>query len=61
VGLSPGRVKPKTILVFVVSPAKHTELRSKSKDQTGWLDIRIMCSNGVTCLPVDCCFSELVL
>jgi hypothetical protein len=28
---------------------------------TGWLGIRIMCPSGVTCLPADCCFSELAL
>ena len=34
---------------------KHTALR------TGWLGIRIMCPSGATCLPEDCCFSELAL
>jgi hypothetical protein len=29
--------------------------------KTGWLGIRIMCSSGATCLPVDCYFSELAL
>jgi hypothetical protein len=24
-----------------------------------WLGIRIMCPSGATCLPADCCFSEL--
>jgi hypothetical protein len=38
---------------------KHAALRRKSKD---WLArIRIMCPNGVTFLPADCCFSELAL
>jgi hypothetical protein len=37
--------------------AKHTTLRTK----TGWFGIRIMCPSGVTCLTVDCCFSELAL
>jgi hypothetical protein len=35
---------------------KHAALRRKSKD---WLGIRIMCLSGATCLPADCCFSEL--
>ena len=49
-----GLVKPKTIkLVFIVSPLR--------KDQTGWIGIRIMCPSGATCLPADCCFSELAL
>jgi hypothetical protein len=29
--------------------------------KTGWLGIRIMCPSGATCLPEDCCFSELAL
>jgi len=29
--------------------------------ETDWLGIRIMCPSGATCLPVDCCFSELAL
>ena len=32
-----------------------------SAKHTGWLGIRIMCLSGETCLPVDCCFSELAL
>ena len=44
--LSCGRVKPKTMkLVFVVSPLR--------------IVIGIMCLCESTCLPVDCCFSEL--
>jgi hypothetical protein len=39
--------------------AKYAALRRKSKD--GWLGMRIMCPNGVTFLPADCCFSELAL
>ena len=38
--------------------AKHTALRRKSK-KTGWLGIRVMCPSGATCLPADCCFSEI--
>ena len=29
--------------------------------KTGWLRIKIMCSNGATYLPAKCCFSELAL
>jgi hypothetical protein len=39
--------------------AKHAVLRRKAK--SGWFGIRIMCPSGATCLPSDCCFSELVL
>jgi hypothetical protein len=38
---------------------KHVALRGKNK--TGWVGIRIMCPSGATCLPADCCFSELAL
>ena len=43
-------------------------LSGKTKDhkigisaKIGWLWLRIMCPSGVTCLPANCCFSELVL
>ena len=26
-----------------------------------WFEIGIMCPNGATCLPTDCCFSKLAL
>jgi len=59
-GLSPGRVKARTIkLVFVASPLSTQHYRERAK--IGWLGIRIMCPNGVTFLPADCCFSELAL
>ena len=38
--------------------AKHAALRKK---KNGWLGIRIICPSGATCLPMDCCFSELPL
>jgi len=38
---------------------KQTALRSREK--TGWLEIRIMCLNGAKFLPTECCFSELAL
>ena len=37
---------------------KHAALR---RAKTGWLGIRIMCLSGATCIPTDCCFSELAL
>jgi len=60
VGSSPGRVKLKTIkLVFVASllSTQHQGERAK----TGWLGIWIICQGGASCLPADCCFSELTL
>ena len=32
---------------------------AKHAAKTGWFGIRIMCPRGVTCLPADCCFSQL--
>jgi hypothetical protein len=59
-GFESGRVKPKTLkLVFVASPLSTQHLGERAK--TGWLGIRIMCPSGATCLPADCCFSELAL
>ena len=59
VGSRPDRVKPKTIkLVFVASPLS-TQQRERVK--TGYLGIRRMCPSGATCLPADCCISELSL
>ena len=57
---APAQVKTKTIkLVFVVSllSTQHLGVRAK----TGELGIRIICQSGATCLPADCCFSELAL
>jgi hypothetical protein len=36
--------------------AKHA-----ARANTGWFGIRQMCQSGATCLPTDCCFSELAL
>ena len=59
-GFYSGQVYPKIVeLVFGASlpSMQHWDVRSK----TGWLRIRVMCWSGATCLPADCCFSELVL
>ena len=29
--------------------------------KTGWFGFRIMCPSGATCLPADCCFSDVAL
>ena len=34
-------------------------IRYGERAKTGWLEIRIMCLHGVTCLSTDCCFSVL--
>ena len=46
-------------LVFAASPLSthHYE----KKNTTGWLGIRAMCPSAATCLPAECCFSELAL
>ena len=61
VSQSPGRsVKSNTIkLVFVTSPLSVQHLGERAK--TGWFGIGIMRPSGATCLPVDCCHSELAL
>jgi len=55
--LSPGRLNEKLYKISICCfSAKHTLWR------TGWLGILIMCPlSGVTCLHVDCCFSEIGL
>ena len=44
---------------IVASPLSTQHLGER--EMTGWLGIRIMCPSGATCLPADCCFSELAL
>ena len=44
---------------IVASPLSMQHYGERAK--TGCLGIRIMCPSGVTCLPADCCFSELAL
>ena len=51
-----GKTKDYEIGICCLS-AKHKGERAK----TDWVEIRIMCLNGATCLSVDCCFSELAL
>ena len=54
----PGQTKDYT-LVFVASPISTQHYGERAK--IGWLGIIIMCPNGVTFLPADCCFSKLAL
>jgi hypothetical protein len=61
VGLSPGRVKPKTIkLIFVAYPlnTQHLVVIANKTDRFG---ISIMCPSGMTFLSEDDCFSVLPL
>jgi hypothetical protein len=46
-------------LVFVASSLRTQHYGERAK--IGWLRIKIMCPNGVTFLPAECCFSELAL
>ena len=60
VGLSPNRVKPKTMkLVFVASLLSMQHLGVRTK--TGYLGMRIKYLSEETCLAADCCFSKLAL
>ena len=53
-GFEPWSVQTKDYNIGICCfSAKHAALRRKSKD---WL-----CPSGATCLPADCCFSELAL
>ena len=54
---SSGKTKDYKIGICCFS-AKHTALRSKSI-YTGWLRIMVICTSGMTYLPVDCYFSKL--
>ena len=55
-GLNPVEVKPKTFkLVFAASLPSTQHYGERAK--TGWLGIK----SGATCLPADCCFSELAI
>ena len=44
-------------MLLLPSPLSMWHLGERAKS---WLRIR-MCSSGVTCLPTNCCFSELAL
>ena len=60
-GFKPRSGQPKDYKIGICCfSAKHAALRRRNKD---WLarNQNIMCSNGETCPPADCCFSELVL
>ena len=54
------RVKPMTMkLVCFASPL--STYHQGERANTGWLGIIIMFPSGATCLPAECCFSELAL
>ena len=50
-----------TKTITLVCVASLCTQHSGERANTGWLGIRIMCPSGATCLPADCCFSELAL
>ena len=53
-------MKPKTLkLEYAASPLFTRYYRERAK--IGRLGIRIIFLSGTTCLPVDCCLSELEL
>ena len=56
-GLSPDRIKPKTIkFVFVVSLQSTQQYRERAN--AGLIGIRVMCPSGATCLLSDCCYKN---
>ena len=55
-----GQTKDCNIGIWCFS-AKYKTLRRKTRVLTDWLGIRILCPSGATCLPADCCCSELAL
>ena len=46
--------------IGIVASAVSTQHEGE-RAKTGWLGIIIMCPSGATCLPAECCFSELAL
>ena len=52
-----GQTRDNNIGIYCFS-AKHVAINLK---KTRWFGISIVCPNGATCLPVECCFSELAL
>ena len=54
------QVKLKTIKLESVASSLSTQ-HQWERAKTGWLGIRIMCTSRATCLPADCCLSELAL
>ena len=56
----PDQVKPKTIKYIIITSPPNMQYYSV-RAHTGWLEIRIMCQSGATCVSADCCFSQLAL
>ena len=52
---------PLTCTTPTLNESFPTIVGPKQRANTGWLGIRLMCSSGATCLPEDCCFSEITL
>jgi hypothetical protein len=56
-------LNPSSALQLIFWLSRFTEkkplarLRENVRAKTSWLEIRIMCPSGPTCLPADCCFS----
>ena len=44
---------------FVFDDSRICKRYKGEKAKTGWLEIKIMCQSGVTCISADYCFSEL--
>jgi hypothetical protein len=60
VGSISGRIIPRNIKLVIAASLLNIH-HSRVRVKTGWLKHRIMYASGATCLPVDCCFSQLCL
>ena len=47
-------------LYFVVGISSLL-MRCRRRENTDWFGLMIMCPSGTTCLPADCCSTELGL
>ena len=56
--LQVGQTKDYEIGICCVS-ANCMQHSGETANTFSWLGIRKMCRSGATCLPTDCCFSEL--
>ena len=61
-GFEPRLGQPKDFEIGMCTfSAKHAALRRKSKDWSARNQNNELCPSGTTCLPADCCFTELTL
>ena len=59
-GFKPLSGQTKSVKLVLDASLLSTNINGE-RTKTGWLGIRILCPSGATCLPENCCFSELAL